>query len=375
MPGRRSRALPPCSAALASLALLAGAIPARGQSNAFTYQGQLDDAGQPTSGLHDFRFLLWNDATSGVVVGTPQCFDDVDVVDGVFTVQLDFGVNFATTLDLHLEVDVRPDTGLDCTNLTGFVAMTPRQPITAAPRATHAKSAYALDAADGVPSNAVFVDADGKVGIGTTTPNDALEVNGTIRWSRVGGYAWSGEDGNGFFLEQAGTSALSSRIRLQASRSSDFLNYAQFFIDPDVGFYFIDSGSAQSNVGIGTTAPLARLDVRGDIRLGSGGQYQALAGEEKLRIIRGRISSAGAVLQGSGFTASRSSAGTYLIGFSPQFPTGQAPAVTVSAEWVAGTAYVAMTNGVLSSGTGVRITNGSGTLADQSFYFIAVGPR
>lgn len=37
-----------------------------------------------------------------------------------------------------------------------------------------------LDAADGSPVNALYVDNDGEVGIGTTNPGDKLEVNGNI---------------------------------------------------------------------------------------------------------------------------------------------------------------------------------------------------
>lgn len=137
----------------------------------------------------------------------------------------------------------------------------------------------------------------------------------------------------------------------------------------------LDFDSGNRSVGIGTTTPQAALDVRGDILLGTSGTLHATSGPEKLRIVRGRVSSAGTALSGSGFTSSRTRAGAYLIGFSPTFPAGSAPAVTVSAEWTAGSAYVAMTNGVLHTATGIRITNGSGTLVDQSFYFIAVGPR
>jgi len=109
--------------------------------------------------------------------------------------------------------------------------------------------------------------------------------------------------------------------------------------------------------------------------MGPTGQDFAISGEEKMRILRGKVSSSGAVLAGTGFSASRVSAGTYLIDFTPDFAAGSVPALTVSAEWTSGAAYVAMTNGVLSTATGVRIATGGGTLTDQSFYFIAVGPR
>jgi len=362
------------AAAVALAALVRS--PARAQGTAFTYQGSLDDAGAPASGLHDFRFRLYDAASGGAPLGSPVCADNVDVVDGVFSAQLDFGQQYATAAARYLEIEVRGDTGLDCADLTGFVAMAPRQQVTAAPMASHANSAFALDAADGSPMSAVFVDDGGNVGIGTTTPANQLHVNGGLTWGGLATeFAYSGIDASGLFVEHKGSSIAGSGFRLQASRAGDQINYSQFNIHPENGFSIVGLGVANSNLGIGTATPLAKLDVRGDIKLGSGGQYHAMGGEERLRMIRGRISSSGTVLMGSGFTASRTSAGTYLIGFSPSFPVGSAPAVTVSAEWVAGSAYVAMTNGVLPTATGVRITNGSGTLTDQSFYFTAIGPR
>ncbi len=367
-----------CAAVLAAAVSLGSlaAAPARAAGTAFTYQGRLDDAGVPAGGLHDFRFLLFGTASGGVVIGTPVCADDVDVVDGIFTVSLDFGHAFAAPADYHVEVHVRRDAGLSCADLTGFTALMPRQPVTAAPMAVHANAAFALDAADGTPASAVYVDDSGNVGIGTTTPAAQLHVAGPLQWGgATGNQAWTGEDGSGLYFEQLGSSSATSRVRLQSSKASDLVNYGQFNIDPYLGFSFIGFGSGNSRVGIGTSTPQVALDVRGDIRLGTSGNLHAVSGEEKVRIIRGRVSSAGVVQYGTGFTASRTSTGTYIIGFNPPFPAGASPTMTVSAEWTLGTAYVAMTNGVLWTAGGVRITNGSGTLADQSFHFIAIGPR
>src|SRR6185295_8992548 len=70
----------------------------------------------------------------------------------------------------------REDTGLGCGNANEFVSLKPRQLITAAPTASHANSAFALDAADGDPTSAVVVDHNGFVGIGTPTPLFPLSI-------------------------------------------------------------------------------------------------------------------------------------------------------------------------------------------------------
>lgn len=111
---------------------------------AFTYQGQLKSAGAPANGPHDLRFRLYDALVGGAQVGTTQCFNDVAVAAGLFTVALDFGAEFAGQ-ERFLEIDVRADTGLDCTNSAGFVTLGPRQPLTAAPNALFALNADLLN--------------------------------------------------------------------------------------------------------------------------------------------------------------------------------------------------------------------------------------
>ncbi|MDX2131567.1 MAG: hypothetical protein SFY69_05920 [Planctomycetota bacterium] len=160
------------------LASLAAAGAAHAQSTAFTYQGELADGGIPASGAYDIRFRLFDAATDGTQVGTTVCVDNVAVTNGRFTTTIDFGQQFAVPSARFLQIEVRADTGLTCTNTTGFSVLSPRQLLTATPLASHAKSAFALDAADGSPANAVLVDNNGRVGIGTTTPGSLLHVFG-----------------------------------------------------------------------------------------------------------------------------------------------------------------------------------------------------
>lgn len=75
------------------------------QDTAFTYQGQLEQNNLPVTASVDMVFTLYDAAASGNVVGTPLALtatngDPVSVVDGLFTVSLDFGAaSFLTTLD------------------------------------------------------------------------------------------------------------------------------------------------------------------------------------------------------------------------------------------------------------------------------------
>jgi len=54
------------------------------------------------------------------------------------------------------------------------------------------------------------------------------------------------------------------------------------------------------NLGIGTTAPAERLDVRGNVKLGANGDFFGVGSLDNLRMIAGRVSAAGAVVSGTG---------------------------------------------------------------------------
>ena len=93
------------------------------------------------------------------------------------------------------------------------------------------------------------------------------------------------------------------------------------------------------------------------------------------RKLPGKVSAAGAVSFGSGFTVSRTAVGVYSISFTTAFPSGQFPIVTASAESNGTVARFAMVNSPSNFSVTIRIVNGSGTAADADFYFIAAGTR
>ena len=70
---------------------MAGAVHAQTQQLPdFTYQGRLQQNGQPATGAFDLVFTLHDAATAGNVVGTPISEPQFPVVDGLFTVSLAF---------------------------------------------------------------------------------------------------------------------------------------------------------------------------------------------------------------------------------------------------------------------------------------------
>lgn len=146
-------------AAIALLIVVSLATPAVAQTDTtFTYQGELRHAGAPINGAADFRFTLRS--SGGGAIGLPQTVTNVPVVDGRFSVELDFGAN-AFNLFLAsprvLQIDVRAPAGVG-----GYTTLTPHQPITRTPYAIQTRGLYADD--------------DLNVGIGTVVPHAPLHV-------------------------------------------------------------------------------------------------------------------------------------------------------------------------------------------------------
>jgi hypothetical protein len=137
-------------------------------------------------------------------------------------------------------------------------------------------------------------------------------------------------------------------------------------------FYF-NSG----NVGIHTeaAAPRAPLEVRGDIRMGAGGNEHAASGEEALRMTRGYVNYDGRKGHGSGWTVTKVSTGIYRVNFRTAFSGNPTIVATSTTSTSGGTDYVVSIHGIDKSYFNVYVRNTDGELWDQSFMFIALGPR
>lgn len=114
------------------LALVGGSVAAEGVEPAvvqaplgaaFTYQGQLKRDGGLFSGSCNFQFTLWDEESDGVQQGDTQTLTDLAVLNGLFTVQLDFGNQF-TGESRWLEVQVQCEDDADPTTLTPRVLLT-----------------------------------------------------------------------------------------------------------------------------------------------------------------------------------------------------------------------------------------------------------
>jgi hypothetical protein len=96
----------------------------------FTYQGQLKSNGTPYTGTCDLRFYLWDSLSGGAQIGAPQTKSNVNLADGHFTVQLDFGSGVFQGNDRWLAAEVRCPAGAGV-----YTALSPRKPLTPTPYA------------------------------------------------------------------------------------------------------------------------------------------------------------------------------------------------------------------------------------------------
>ncbi len=137
---------------------------------AFTYQGELKNNGELANGAFDMTFALWNAVSGGGQVGTNIALADVPVVDGRFSVELDYGADAFNNQRRYLEIAVE-----------GFT-LSPRQPITRSP--------YSIQ------TRGIFVNDQSLVGIGTTQPSEdaRLTVNANGQFNAIravsGAAAW-----------------------------------------------------------------------------------------------------------------------------------------------------------------------------------------
>jgi hypothetical protein len=274
--------------------LIAGLVHAAPVGPAFTYQGQLKEGGAPVDAPVDFVFRLFDAPINGTQIGADVIRSRVDVVKGLFAVELDFGAGAFNGEARWLAITV------------AGTPLTSRQPVTAAPYALKVPGVdgHSLDASDGSPTDALFVDASGRVGIGTMTPEKSLEVVGpgipTVRVTNfTGGLSPILELNN---VNVAGPNPILGAIHF----AQDGEVRAGLACDADTGFRFFNTGlggvniSSRGAVGIGTSTPDVRLHItRGTDALTFSGSGYLVLGEVTgrnlvfdERLIQARVNSA-----------------------------------------------------------------------------------
>ena len=116
---------------------------AEAQTTAFTFQGRLSDSNLAANGIYEMQFSLFDAASGGNQVGIAQGNQSVSVVNGIFTIALDFGAGAFTGPNRFIQIGVRPANSQE-----PYSTLAPRQAVTSAPYAVKSLYSQNADSAD-----------------------------------------------------------------------------------------------------------------------------------------------------------------------------------------------------------------------------------
>jgi hypothetical protein len=198
-----------------STLLVSGSLQAVGTP--ITYQGTLEDGGMPANGSYDFQFQLKFGNGSNAAAAIVR--EDVNVADGLFTTQLDFGNNFSGT-DRLLGIGVRPGASSGA-----FTALTPDVAVTATPYALFSNTADFADAA-GVANDVIDFAID-DVDINTdavTTDKIAADAVTASKLANNSVFSANIVDGSIAAADIASNAVTASEIAADAVAASELAN-------------------------------------------------------------------------------------------------------------------------------------------------------
>lgn len=302
-------------------------LPAFAIGTAFTYQGTLEESGAVASGSYDLQFQLLD--AGNAAVGAPLVADNVNVVDGVFTVQLDFGAAAFDGDDRRMRIAVRPGASVG--------AFTPLNPPTALTATPYAQVSSVAEIASSIANNTV---------------NSARIVNGSIKAEDV--------DSTQVQVRVAGVCLAGSSIRAidpagavtcqpDAGGGGAFtLPFASTQADAGALFSLTNSGDGPGLVGINSTTTSNVSGVRGAITSTSPGGFSSA--------VRGDNAGTGGL--GIGVWGSHAGSGWGVYGVTPN---GLGVYGNSSAG---GTGVYANSN----TGTGLTATSNNGPAASISIF-------
>ncbi|MBW2975380.1 hypothetical protein KY366_06695 [Candidatus Woesearchaeota archaeon] len=224
---RAVKILVPLSITLILLSLaVSAAVPSK-----LNIHGKLTDSNDnELSGNYDITFRIYNSSSGGSIVWESIDQSVTTDTNGVFSTILS-GINLSFPKQYYLGISVESDS-----------EMTPRIDLTTAPYAFRANVSESLDTVRNYTVDSMFI--TGMVGIGTTSPTQALDIQGQIvTTDRISSGEWVKVASDGKLYSNGGG------LGLRAGSSGD--NHLQI--------------TSNGNVGIGTASPSEKLHVVGNM--------------------------------------------------------------------------------------------------------------
>lgn len=152
-----------------SVFIVLTAATAFAQGTSFNFQGRLNDGTNPANGQYDLQFRLFSAVTGGGQTGATISRPATILINGVFSVNLDFGATaFNNPSSVFLEIGVKPAGSPNAYTILG-----PRQQLTVVPFSVRANNATNADNAINAQNAVNATNA-----ITATTANNALNFGG-----------------------------------------------------------------------------------------------------------------------------------------------------------------------------------------------------
>ena len=138
---------------------------------------------------------------------------------------------------------------------------------------------------------------------------------------------------------------------------------------------FVMSAQTNGRVGIGTFSPASALEVRGDVRLGTFGEFLATSSAETSASCAARCSRRARSPRGSGFTVSHPATGIYNLVFDAVFRHEPSRRLSITPVAASGTVLAMLSSLPGTSVVTLRIVTLTGAATDAAFSFIVMGNR
>jgi hypothetical protein len=217
--------------------ILLASVAVAAQSNQFGYQGSLNAAGTAANGNYDFEFALFDGLIGGNQIGSVQMRNGVAVVNGVFSVKLDFGPSFPGAARF-LEIRVRQS------GQPGLTTLAPRQLIDSSPYAIKSLNADIAATATnatqlgGVAANQFVVTTDPRM----SDPRNPLPGSASYIQNSLGQQATSN-----FNISGNGTAGGTLSGNTVNSATQYNLGGARVLAIPGIGDLFVGTAAGTSN--------------------------------------------------------------------------------------------------------------------------------
>ncbi|MCC7374805.1 MAG: hypothetical protein IT581_09125 [Verrucomicrobiales bacterium] len=264
----------------------------------FTYQGQLQQDGQPANGEFELRVGLFANSDGGTPLGGPQDISKVRVSQGAFTIDLDFGDGVFDGGPRWLDFSV------GATGSGTLAPLTPRQPLRAVPYAQFALTPAGPPGPRGEKGEPGILPSTGSAGInlGNLQPQAALHV-APLEGSKDALVVGQDKASGGKTALVVGLTEPEGGASYLQSIAQSGIAYGNLLLNQDGG-----------NVGIGVTNPVEKLQVAGAVVIGDTATASPLAGTLRFT---------GSEFQGYSGTSWQSLAAAPTGQTGPTGPTGQ----------------------------------------------------